>query len=60
MTDNEMANIIDSCWNYAKSSGHRAVSDAFEGWFKNRARTMYRLDDNTINRFWYAALKMHS
>jgi hypothetical protein len=60
MTDDQMANIIDSCWNYAKSSGHHVISDSFEKWFKLRARTLHRLDANTVDRVWYAALKMHS
>lgn len=60
MTDNELVAIIESCWAYAKTSGHHPVSDAFEGWFKNRARTLYRLDSNQVNRVWAAALKMHS
>jgi len=60
MTDNEMATIIESCWKYAKTSGHHPVSDAFERWFKNRARTLHQINVATVDRVWAAALKMHS
>jgi hypothetical protein len=60
MTDNEMAAIIDSCWAYAKTSGHHPVSDAFERWFKTRARTLHKLEFAVVDRVWSAALKMHS
>jgi hypothetical protein len=60
MTDNELAAIINQCWDYAKTSGHHACAEGFERWFKNRARTLYRLNENEIAHVWAAALKMHS
>jgi hypothetical protein len=60
MDANTIAKIADACWTYAKSSGHHPITDAFERWFKNRARQLYALTDSEVSQVWQAALKMHS
>jgi hypothetical protein len=60
MDDNTLANAASSCWQYAMSSGHHPTTDAFERWFKNRARTLFRLTDADVEQAWRAAIRMHS
>tara|TARA_R110000868_G_scaffold411102_1_gene701802 strand:+ start:56 stop:235 length:180 start_codon:yes stop_codon:yes gene_type:complete len=59
MTDNKLADLAKSCWEYAKSVG--AVSNPnFEKWFKNRARTLHQLNETEVSQVWRAAITMYS